>query len=335
MLQNVWGGALHAPILNSGIGGVAVLIPCFNEVSTIAQTIESFKAFLPQADIFVYDNNSTDGSDEVAKAAGAIVRYEKRQGKGSVVRSMFRDIEADCYVLIDADNAFPADVAPKMVQLVLDDHFDMVIGDRLATNYDENNKRPFHSFGNRLIGGIVNKIFHSDVNDVMCGYRALSRIFVKTYPVLSDGFEIETEMTIHALDKRLDIINFPVQFNERPEGNESKLHTFNDGFKILFKIFTMYKDYRPFSFFGIIALVLFIVAGILFIPVFIAFLETSLVNRMPTLVVSGFLAMSSLLSLFCGLILDSIKRKNLQDFEITLNREAYSNKYYDIFKRRA
>jgi glycosyltransferase involved in cell wall biosynthesis len=298
---------------------IAVLIPCYNEAITIEKVVRDFKAALPDATVYVYDNNSTDGSDELAKKAGAIVGYESRQGKGNVVRTMFREIDADCYVLTDADDAFPADIAPAMVDMVLSQGYDMIIGDRLSTTYADENKRAFHGFGNNLVRNLVNVIFKGNVQDILSGYRVLSKAFVKTFPVLSPGFELETEMTIHALDNRFKMKSVPVKFTDRPAGSESKLNTFSDGLKVILKIFNTFKDYKPLPFFGIISALLIIFALVLFIPVFIAYLETSLVGRMPTLVVSVFLMLAALQSFVCGLILDTEARRNKQNFEVQLN----------------
>jgi len=298
---------------------VAVLIPCYNESLTIAKVVAEFKQALPNADIYVFDNNSTDGSDELAKSAGAIVHYEYKQGKGNVMRTMFRDIQADCYLMTDADDAFPADIAQSMINLILEGKADMVCGDRLSSTYFSQNKRRFHGAGNIIIKKLVNIFFGGNIKDIMTGYRAFSPLFVKTFPILSKGFEIETEMTIHALDKNLKIIEMPAQYRDRPEGSVSKLHTFKDGFKVLLTIFTLVKDYRPLPFFSLFALLLTALSGILFAPVFIEYLQTGLVPRFPTLIVSMFMLLSALLSLSCGLILDSLKRRERQEMEFKLN----------------
>ena len=227
---------------------IAVLIPCYNESKTIAKVVQDFKKVLPQADIYVYDNNSRDKTDEIAKEAGAIVRYEYRQGKGNVIRTMFRDIDADCYLIVDGDDTYPVEFAPEMVNLVLNKNADMVVGDRLSSTYFTENKRPFHNVGNVLVRRLVNQFFKGNIVDIMTGYRAFSPLFVKSFPVLSQGFEIETEMTIHALDKNLHVENLPVTYRDRPQGSESKLNTYSDGFKVLKTIFRLYKDYRPLPF---------------------------------------------------------------------------------------
>lgn len=300
---------------------IAVLIPCYNESQTIAKVVTDYKAVLPDADIYVYDNNSTDNTAEIASKAGAIVRHEYRQGKGNVIRTMFRDIDADCYLMIDGDDTYPAENASEMCQLILDGKADMVIGDRLSSTYFEENKRPFHNFGNDLVRKSINFLWHpkEEIKDVMTGYRAFSPMFVKTFPILSQGFEIETEMTIHALDKNLMVRSLPVQYRDRPEGSESKLNTYTDGLKVLLTIFNLYRDYKPMSFFGILAALLCLLSLILFIPVFIEYLYSGLVPRFPTLIVSAFFMTISLLSVVCGLILDTNATNSRKNFEIQMN----------------
>lgn len=298
---------------------IAVLVPCYNESQTIAKVVTDFKVALPEADIYVYDNNSTDQTDEIAKAAGAIVRYEYRQGKGNVIRSMFRDIDADCYLMIDGDDTYPAEHAREMVDLVLEHHVDMVIGDRLSSTYFQENKRPFHNVGNKTVRFLINKIFNNNIQDIMTGYRAFSPTFVKSFPVLSKGFEIETEMTIHALDKNMYLAELPVTYRDRPTGSVSKLNTYMDGMKVMKTIFNLYRQYKPFSFFGITAVIMTLIAVGLFIPVFWEYLQTGLVERFPTLIVSGFVFLGAMLLFFAGLILDSIAQKHRQLFEIQLN----------------
>lgn len=300
---------------------IAVLIPCYNEAKTIERVVKEYKKALPKADIYVYDNNSTDRTGEIAERAGAIVKVEHRQGKGNVVRSMFMDVEADCYLMIDGDGTYPADVAEKMCNLVLKDGVDMVVGDRLSSTYFKENKRPFHNTGNRLVRGLINLIFRSKVRDIMTGYRAFSRDFVKTFPVLSKGFEIETEMTIHALDKNFYIEEIPVNYKDREAGSESKLNTFSDGFKVLFTIARLFEEYRPMLFFGIFGLVFLILAFVFGVPVFKEYFETGLVVRFPTLIFAGFLLIISVLSFVCGIILQVVVRKNRQLFELALIRE--------------
>ena len=295
---------------------IAVLIPCYNESKTIAQVVNDYKTALPEADIYVYDNNSKDGTDEMARKAGAIVRYEYRQGKGNVIRSMFRDIDADCYLMIDGDDTYPAENAREMCQLVLEKGVDMVIGDRLSSTYFEENKRPFHNIGNVMVRALINKMFHNNIKDIMTGYRAFSRPFVKHFPVLSRGFEIETEMTIHALDKNFLLQEVPVTYRDRPEGSVSKLNTYSDGFKVIMTIFKLFRDYKPLIFFSILLLI----AATLFIPVFIEYLTTGLVPRYPTLIVSGFIVVLSMLLWTCGLILEVLVKKHRQLYELLLNK---------------
>ena len=298
---------------------IAVLIPCYNEATTIEKVVRDFRAALPEAVIYVYDNNSTDHTDEIARAAGAVVRYEHRQGKGNVIRTMFRDIEAQCYLMADGDDTYPAQYAPQMARAVLEEGADMVIGDRLSSTYFTENKRPFHNVGNVLVRKLVNCFFKGDIQDIMTGYRAFSRLFVKSYPVLSKGFEIETEMSIHALDKNFHLVNVPVDYRDRPAGSQSKLNTYSDGAKVLATIFRLVKDYKPLAFFSIVALLLAAVALVLFVPVFWEYLDTGLVARFPTLIVAGFLFLGGLLTFCCGLILDTVIKKDRQNFELWLN----------------
>ena len=299
---------------------IAVLIPCYNEAKTIEKVVKDYKKALPEADIYVYDNNSTDGTDEIAKKAGAIVKYERKQGKGNVIRTMFREIEADCYLMIDGDDTYPAESAREMCDYVLNENVDMVIGDRLSSTYFTENKRAFHNFGNRIVRWSINTIFRSKINDIMTGYRAFSYEFVKSYPVLSKGFEIETEMTIHAIDKNFTLKEIPVQYRDRPEGSVSKLNTYKDGVKVIKTIATLFKEYKPGLFFNIISLLVFIIAAILAIPVFIEYMNTGLVPRFPTLIVAGLLIVISLLLTTTSIILQVIVKKNKQIFEILLNQ---------------
>lgn len=299
----------------------AVLIPCFNESLTIEKVVKDYKKALPEADIYVYDNNSTDHTDEIARNAGAIVRYEYRQGKGNVIRSMFRDIEADCYLMIDGDDTYPAENARDMCSLILEGKADMVIGDRLSSTYFEENKRPFHNIGNEIVRSSINVLWHpsNQILDVMTGYRAFSPMFVKSFPILSKGFEIETEMTIYALDKNLLIQSMPVQYRDRPAGSESKLNTYTDGMKVLLMIFNLYRDYQPLKFFGFFTLLLGLFSVMLFIPVFTEFLRTGLVPRFPTLIVSTVMMLTAFLSLVCGLILDTHAKTAAKYFEVQMN----------------
>lgn len=298
---------------------IAVLIPCYNESKTIEKVVTDFKRELPEATIYVYDNNSTDGTDKIAEAAGAVVRYEYQQGKGNVIRRMFRDIDAECYIMTDGDDTYPAEYAREMADKVLYRNVDMVVGDRLSSTYFEENKRPFHNFGNSIIvRNSINSLFKSDIKDIMTGYRAFSYMFVKTFPVLSKGFEIETEMSIHAVDKNLFVENVVIDYRDRPEGSESKLNTYSDGFKVLRTIFRLFKNYKPMQFFSLLALVLAIISVAFFAPVFVTFLKTGVVDKMPTLIVSGFTMLAAIQSLFSGLILATITQKNRQDFEMQL-----------------
>ena len=299
---------------------IAVLIPCYNESKTIKKVIADFKKALPDATIYVYDNNSTDDTAKIAQKSGATVRHEYKQGKGNVIRRMFRDINAECYIMVDGDDTYPADSAPAMTKLILDQGADMVVGDRLSSTYFKENKRPFHNLGNTIVRSSINFFFKSNIKDIMTGYRAFSYEFVKTFPVLSDGFEIETEMSIHAIDKNMAISNVIIEYRDRPSGSESKLNTYSDGAKVIFTIIRLYRTYKPMRFFGIISLLLTIVAAILFIPVFISYLNTGLVAQFPTLIVSGFIMIAAIQSFFSGLILQTILHKNRQDFELTLNQ---------------
>ena len=299
---------------------IAVLIPCYNESKTIAKVVADYKNALPEADVYVYDNNSSDGTDEIARKAGAIVRYERRQGKGNVIRSMFRDIDADCYLMIDGDDTYPADNARQMCDYVLQGGVDMVIGDRLSSTYFEENKRPFHNFGNSLVRTLINRLFHSNVKDIMTGYRAFSRNFVKHFPVLSRGFEIETEMTIHALDKNFLLKELPIKYRDRPEGSLSKLNTYSDGFKVLMTIARLFRDYKPFVFFTSVFVICLLLALGMDIPVIAEYLDTGLVPRFPTLIVSGVIAMVGVMFFFCGIILEVITKKHKQLFELLMNK---------------
>ena len=300
---------------------IAVLIPCYNESQTIAKVVRDYRQALPEATIYVYDNNSSDGTDEIARAAGAVVRYERRQGKGNVIRTMFREIDADCYLMIDGDDTYPAENAREMCEAVLTGGADMVIGDRLSSTYFTENKRPFHNVGNVMVRRFINMFWRpkAPILDVMTGYRAFSPLFVKSFPVLSKGFEIETEMTIHALDKNLLLKTVTVNYRDRPTGSESKLNTYVDGAKVIMTIFNLYRDYKPLQFFGVVGLILALLALILFVPVFYDYLQTSLVPRFPTLIVSGFLMLSAMLAFACGLILDTIAKNNRKSFELHMN----------------
>ena len=308
---------------------VAVLIPCYNESKTIAKVVTDFQAVLPaDSVIYVYDNNSTDGTAEIAAAAGAVVRHEYQQGKGNVIRRMFREIDAQCYLMVDGDDTYPAEFAPEMIAKVLDRGVDMVVGDRLSATYFTENKRPFHNFGNKLVRHSINALFKSDIQDIMTGYRAFSYQFVKSFPVLSKGFEIETEMSIHAIEKNMLVESVVVTYRDRPEGSVSKLNTVSDGIKVLGTIGKLYKNNKPFGFFGIIALSLVVIAGLLFFPVLSEYLHTGLVRRFPTLIVSGFIAIGAIQSFFSGLILETLHEKDRHDFEMELLsiRDRYCHK---------
>lgn len=300
---------------------IVVLIPCYNEEMTIQDVVDSFKKEIPSAVIYVYDNNSTDATAQLAEEAGALVRYEYRQGKGNVVRSMFRDIEADCYLMVDGDNTYPAEAAPEMCRLVLEKKADMVVGDRLSSTYFTENKRRFHNFGNDFVRQFINFLWkpNEPVLDVMTGMRAFSPLFVKSFPVLSKGFEIETEMTIHALDNNLLIFSIPINYKNRPRGSRSKLNTYRDGYKVLLTIFNLFKDYKPLIFFGTFSLAMGIISLFLFIPVFLEFLNTGLVPRFPTLIVSVMMLLAALVSFVCGLILDTHAKNNRKNYELQMN----------------
>lgn len=297
---------------------IAVLIPCYNESQTVGKVVEDWKRELPEATIYVYDNNSSDDTAEIAENAGAVVRYEYQQGKGNVIRRMFREIDAECYVMIDGDDTYPAEFGRQMVSKVLERGVDMVVGDRLSSTYFEENKRPFHNFGNSLVRGAINRLFKSNIRDIMTGYRAFSYQFAKTFPVLSKGFEIETEMSIHAVEKNMLVENVIIEYRDRPEGSESKLNTYSDGMRVLATIARLYKNYKPFRFFGMLALLLLIISAAMFVPVLATYIRTGLVPNFPTLIVSGFVALTAIQSLFAGLILTTLAEKDRQDFEFKL-----------------
>lgn len=299
---------------------IAVLIPCYNEEKTIEKVVMDVKEALPDAVIYVYDNNSTDKTAELAEKAGAVLRREYKQGKGNVIRRMFREIDAQCYLMIDGDDTYPLDCAKELVDKVLCHHADMVVGDRLSSTYFTENKRPFHNFGNSLMRTSINRLFHTDIKDIMTGYRAFSYEFVKTFPVFSTGFEIETEMTIHAVNYNLQVENVVVQYRDRPEGSESKLNTFRDGMRVIKKMLQLYKNYQPLKCFGLMASLLFLAAVVLFVPILIEYWNTGLVPRFPTLIVCGFMVLAGIQALFAGIILDVTVAKDRRDFEYRLNR---------------
>lgn len=297
---------------------IAVLIPCYNESATVGKVVSDFKTVLPDATIYVYDNNSTDDTAALAKSAGAVVRHEYMQGKGNVIRRMFREIDAEVYIMTDGDDTYPAKNAREMADLVLNKKADMVVGDRLSSTYFTENQRPFHNLGNSMVRNTINKFFHTDIKDVMTGYRAFSYNFVKTFPVLSKGFEIETEMTIHAVDKNMYVENVIIDYRDRPDGSESKLNTYSDGFKVIKTIVKLYKNYKPARFFTILAAILMLIAVIFFVPVFVTFIKEGVVPKLPTLVMCGFVAIAAIQSYFSGMILSTIMAKNRQDFEYRL-----------------
>lgn len=304
---------------------IAVLVPCYNEGKTIEKVVTDFKRVLPEAVIYVYDNNSTDGTAEIAAKAGAVVRHEYYQGKGNVIRRMFQEVDAECYLMVDGDDTYPAESAREMADKVLERNVDMVVGDRLSSTYFEENKRPFHNFGNSIVRWGINTFFKNDIKDIMTGYRAFSYRFVKTFPVLSKGFEIETEMSIHAIDKNMFVENVVIDYRDRPEGSVSKLNTYSDGIKVIGTIVRLFQTYRPLAFFGTVAAILMVLAIGFFIPVWITYADTGMVPNFPTLIVCGFVALASIQSFFAGLILQTMYRKNRQDFEMQLP-DCYARK---------
>lgn len=297
---------------------IAVLIPCYNEEKTVEKVVRDFREVLPEAVIYVYDNNSSDRTVELAEKAGAVVRHEYMQGKGNVIRRMFREIDAEVYVMTDGDDTYPAEFAREMVDKVLEHQADMVVGDRLSSTYFTENKRPFHNFGNSLVRGTINRLFHTEIKDIMTGYRAFSYQFVKTFPVLSKGFEIETEMTIHAADKNMQVDNVIIEYRDRPEGSESKLNTYSDGAKVLMSIAKLYRNYKPMNFFGLLALVLAVMSIGFFIPVLMEYIATGLVPKFPTLIACGFAMMAAIQSVFAGLVLSAGAQRSRQEFEMNL-----------------
>lgn len=304
---------------------IAVLVPCYNEGKTIEKVVTDFKRVLPEAVIYVYDNNSTDGTAEIAAKAGAVVRHEYYQGKGNVIRRMFQEVDAECYLMVDGDDTYPAESAREMADKVLERNVDMVVGDRLSSTYFEENKRPFHNFGNSIVRWGINTFFKNDIKEIMTGYRAFSYRFVKTFPVLSKGFEIETEMSIHAIDKNMFVENVVIDYRDRPEGSVSKLNTYSDGIKVIGTIVRLFQTYRPLAFFGTVAAILMVLAIGFFIPVWITYADTGMVPNFPTLIVCGFVALASIQSFFAGLILQTMYRKNRQDFEMQLH-DCYARK---------
>ncbi len=299
---------------------IAVLIPCYNESRTIQKVVEDFRRVLPEATVYVYDNNSTDGTDKIAEKTGAVVCHEFRQGKGNVIRRMFREIDAECYIMTDGDDTYPAEDAREMVNMVLEKKVDMVVGDRLSSDYFTENKRPFHNFGNLFVRKSINILFHNDIKDIMTGYRAFSYEFVKTFPVLSQGFEIETEMSIHAVEKNMFVENVVIRYRDRPQGSESKLNTYSDGFKVIQTIVRLFRTYKPMGFFGVMALALALISMCFFVPIVDTYIKTGLVPNFPTLIMCGFTMLAAIQSFFSGLTLQTIVQKNRQDFEMELQR---------------
>lgn len=307
---------------------IAVLIPCYNEEQTIAKVVRDARNALPDACVYVYDNNSTDRTAALAGEVGAIVRHEYKQGKGNVIRRMFREIDAECYLMLDGDDTYPLDCARELTDRVLLHNADMVVGDRLSSTYFTENKRPFHNFGNSLMRSGINRLFRSDIKDVMTGYRAFSYEFVKTFPVFSKGFEIETEMTIHAVNYNLQVENVVVEYRNRSEGSVSKLNTYSDGLRVIHKMLQLYRNYRPLHFFGALCLILLLAAIILMIPIIRVYFETGLVPRFPTLIVCGFMVLAGIQSFFTGMILEVMAAKDRRDFEYRLNRISVEKRRY-------
>jgi len=297
----------------------AILIPCYNESKTIAKVIKDHQTVMPHADIYVYDNNSSDGTAEIAQKAGAIVRYEYRQGKGNVVRAMFRDIDADCYIMTDGDDTYPAEFALELEKQIYSNRADMAIGDRLSSTYFTENKRPFHNIGNVLVRKLINVFFKAGVKDIMTGSRGFTKEFIKSFPVTSKGFEIETEMTIFALDNNFKIVEVPIDYRDRPEGSESKLNTYSDGYKVLKTIGKLFRDTKPYVFFSFISLFLLVIGGAFFVPIVMNYLETGTVAKYPTLIVITSLGIIAIISYFSGVILEVLKKQHRDNFERNLN----------------
>ncbi len=297
-------------------GKVAVMIPCFNESQSIGNVVRDFLKILPDSDIYVYDNNSSDDTAGIAARAGAIVRKEPRQGKGNVMRSMFQDIDADIYVIVDGDDTYPAEAAPELIDALVNNRADMVVGYRLSSTYFTENKRPFHNSGNRFVRMMINRLFNARLHDILSGYRVFSRDFIKNFPVMSSGFEIETEMTIHALDKNYRVCEVPIEYRDRGEGSESKLNTFSDGFRVIGTLFSLFRNYRPLLFFSIISVISFVGSVALMVPVLMEYWDTGLVPRFPSLIVACTFLMLSILLFLCGLVLDTISRNQRQMLEL-------------------
>ena len=314
---------------------IAILLPAYNEEVTIQKVIKDFRAVLPHANIYVYDNNSKDKTNDLAREAGAIVRFEPRQGKGNVVRSMFREIDADYYIMVDADDTYPATEVEKLLEPLRSGRADMTIGDRLSNGtYSEENKRGFHDLGNNLVKNLINTLYKGNYQDIMTGYRGFNRLFVKTFPVLSPGFEVETELSIHSLDKRFKLVEVPITYQDRPEGSESKLDTFSDGFKVLKMIFNLFKDYKPFLFFSLVSLILLVFGLICGLPVISEFAQTGLIDKMPSAVLAtGFMILAAL-SFIAGVILDTLVRQNRMQYELKVYDYYERNKSGSGFKER-
>lgn len=302
---------------------IAILIPCYNESKTISKVVTDWREAIPEAVIYVYDNNSSDDTAELAKQAGAVVRHEYQQGKGNVIRRMFREINAQAYLMVDGDDTYPAEFGQEMVDKVLEHNADMVVGDRLSSTYFTENKRPFHNFGNTIVRKSINILFKNDIKDIMTGYRAFSYNFVKTFPVLSKGFEIETEMSIHAVDKNMQVENIVIGYRDRPEGSESKLNTYTDGMKVLKTIAKLYRNYKPLGFFSFFSVILTVISTLFLIPVIVMYINTGLVPNFPTLIVCGFVYLTAIISFFSGLILSSIVQHERQNYEIRLIESQY------------
>ena len=298
----------------------AVLIPCYNEEKTIGKVVSDFRRVLPDAGIFVYDNNSSDRTAELAAAAGAEVHREHMQGKGNVMRRMFREIDAESYIIVDGDDTYPAEAAPEMIRRVLEENADMVVGDRLSSTYYEENKRRFHNFGNNFVRGIINRLFGTEIRDIMTGYRAFSYLFVKSFPILSRNFEIETEMSIHAVEYRMHIDHVTVDYRDRPAGSVSKLNTYTDGGKVLMTIARLYRGYHPFAFYTAISLILGLLSVGFMVPVLMDYSRTGLVERFPTLIVCGFVMIAAILFFVTGVILESLLTKDRRLFEMELQQ---------------
>lgn len=300
---------------------VAVLIPCYNEELTIEKVIKDFKKELPEADIYVYDNNSKDKTAEIAKQNGAIVKHEYKQGKGNVVKSMFYDIDADIYVMVDGDDTYPAEFVHQLIKPVEEGQADMCIGDRLSNGtYQKENKRLFHEFGNNLVKKAINLLFKTKLKDIMTGYRVFSKKFVKNMPVMTPKFEIETEMSLYGLDKGFVIEEIPIDYRDRPEGSSSKLNTISDGIKVIKTIIKMYKNYKPLQFFTYIAIIVFLIGLLIGCPVIIEFFKTKYITKVPSAILATGLVTLSVIIGQCGVILDTVVKINKENYQLNLLR---------------